>query len=183
MLDNQIIDAVATKIEAALAAAGWPYIVSQKTQPTQEGISNTPTVYIQKLFDQHYGPQSSTSTYNQTNKNFDSKENQIVITTFQITSLVTQNPEDLSIPTASDVVNFVKMYLQHRRTIAEFKLIGLNLIQSKRIMNNDFIDDKARFQLHPSFDVEIQHERSIIRTVPSVTSAQGDLYRVPDPQP
>lgn len=172
MNDNDLIDAVATKIEAATANSGWGYGVLQKQQPTQQGVPSSPTVFIQKLFDEHFGAQGSKSTY-QGSGLFSDAEVQIVVTHFQVSAIVGQDPEDLSIPTASDVINQVKLYLQHRSTMAEFRQIGLKVIQVKKINNQPFVDDKDRFEFHPSFDIEIQHERTVERNTPAVTSAIG----------
>lgn len=175
MNDNDLIDAISTKIEAATANSGWGYTVLQKDQPTQQGVPTAPTVFLQKLFDEHFGPQSSKSIYNSAAKIFDDFEVQIVVTHFQVSAIVGQDPENLSIPTASDVVNQVKLYLQHRSTIAELRQLGLKLIQVRKINNVPFTDDKDRFEFHPSFDVEIQHEREVNRSTPAATSAVGKV--------
>lgn len=180
MLDNALISAVADQIDAALALAGWDFIVSQKTQPTQQGVSTTPMVLIQKMFDQHYGGQISSLEYQAPSNDFNASETQIVITTVQISSLVLQNPEDLSIPTASDVSNHVKIFLQSRTTIETLRLQGLNVIQVAKIMNSDFVDDRDRFEMNPSFDIQIQHERTVITKVNSAASAVGGIFAVPD---
>lgn len=179
MNDNDLIDAIATKIEAATANSGWSYGALQKEQPTQQGVPSAPTVYLQKLFDDHFGSQGSRSAYNQTSKNFTDTEVQIVVTHFQVSAIVGQNPEDLTIPTASDVINQVKLYLQHRATIAELRLAGLKVIQVKRINNAPFVDDKDRFEFHPSFDIEIQHEREVKRTTPAISSVIGKVSPIP----
>ncbi len=179
MLDNQLITLLSTQIDAALANAGWPYIVSQKVQPEQEGVPTTPTVFFQKLDDHEYGQQSSEFTYRPSPGDFEAKEMQVVVTMFQVTSLVIQNPSDLSIPTASDVLQQIKMYLQHRITMATMRAAGASLIRITDIRNPYFVDDKMRYEAHPSFDVHLQHERSVSRSIPAATSVIGAPSAIP----
>jgi hypothetical protein len=180
MNDNELIAAIGTQIEAATANSGWAYEALQKDQPTQQGVPIAPTVFLQKMFDDHFGPQSSSNTYDAANRRFIAAEVQIVVTHFQISALVTQNPDDLSIPTASDVVNQVKLYLQHRETLKELRAAGIKGIQVKKVDNQPFVNDKERFEFHPTFGLEVQHERRIERTAPAVTSAVGKPSPIPD---
>src|ERR1700676_1394800 len=92
MLDNDLINLVATQLEAASAAAGWNYIVLQKDQPTQQGIPTAPTVFFEKLFDNNHGWPMDSNVYQPVPNNFLETETQMVNTTFQISALVIQDP-------------------------------------------------------------------------------------------
>ncbi len=120
MTDNQLISVLSAQLETASANAGWNYPVLQKDQPTQQGVPYDPTIFFEKLFDYEYGYPMLRPTYQPNTpqgKTFNNKEVQWIETTFQISAFVIQEPEDLSIPTASDVTSYLKRYLSGRPTM------------------------------------------------------------------
>lgn len=201
MTDNELINLLAGRLESASAAAtasldwpGGPYSVVQKNPSVQEGTATAPTIYFEKLFDQAYGwpevsyehvaavPPAEQGTFTQT-------EQQWVETTFQVSALVIQDPNNLSLPTASDVVNYMKQYINARQTIALFKQQGVSVLRVQQIRNPYFEDDRAGFEANPNFDVVLQHKRSISFTVAATNIVRGQviegftdngIYPVPD---
>jgi hypothetical protein len=171
MLDNDLINLVATQLEAASAAAGWNYIVLQKDQPTQQGIPTAPTVFFEKLFDNNHGWPMDSNAYQSGPNNFLETETQMVNTTFQISALVIQDPTNLALPTASDVANYMQQYMSARWTIAAFNLQQVGVLKVTSVRNPAFEDDKHRFEYNPNFDFVVTHSRSVSNTVNSVNRA------------
>jgi hypothetical protein len=180
MNDNALIDLFATQLEAASAAAGWNYGVVQKDQPTQQGIDTAPTIYFEKLFDKGYGwpalcRQHVAPVPPATQGVFQTYEKQWTETTFQVSALVIQDPNDLTIPTASDVVNFLKLYVNSRPVRYLLKPQGVTLLRIVDIRNPYFEDDRDMFEATPSFDVVVQHMRTFNYSVPGTNIVKGKV--------
>jgi hypothetical protein len=133
MLDNALINLLATSLEAASAAFEWNYIVVQKDEPTQQGIPTDPTIFFEKLFDtsRHF-PMETYSVNALDATKLDDTEVQLVETVFQVSALVIQDPNNLSLPTASDVVNALRGFLISRNN-ADFRLRRLEIHTFKMI--------------------------------------------------
>jgi hypothetical protein len=171
MTDNQLIQFMATQLDAASAAAGWNYPVLQKDNPTLEGIPAAPAIFFEKLFDRAYGFPIDSLVYNSTPDNYSDNEMQLYETTFQISALVIQNPADLTLPTASDVANYVKRWLTHPVTLQNFRSQNVGLLRITHIRNPWFEDDRHRFEAHPNFDLVLTHDNTLTITVPAAIKA------------
>lgn len=177
MTDLELIKLIAGSLEAASALAttsvGWPggpYKVVQKNPPVQEGTAYAPTIYFEKLFDNAYGWPEVNYSHNDpvppnTHGTFTTREDQWTETTIQVSALVLQDVTNLSLPTASDVVNYMKLYMNSRQTIAAYQAVGVGVLRVSQIRNPYFEDDRAGFEASPSFDIVLQHKRSISFTV------------------
>lgn len=179
MLDLALIDLLATRLEAASAAGGWldstgsPYGVSQKMQPTQQGITTDPQVYFQKLFDIPFGYAEVTHSPDPSGEyQMIEREEQAMQTTFQISAMVIQNPADLTIPTASDVVLFVRSFLMARETVRLFIKSGANVLRVGDVQNPYFQDDRSLNEASPSFDIVITHSRVIENRIGSIIKVE-----------
>jgi hypothetical protein len=174
MLDNALIDLFATQLEAASAQAGWNYVVLQKDQPTQEGIPTAPTIFFEKLFDHAYGwPEVTYDQYDPATNTFVQTESQWTETTFQVSALVPQDPTNLSLPTAADVVNYMKLFINSRRTIATLIGQGVSSLRVGEIRNPYFRDERHLFEANANFDVVLQHKRTITFSVGATNVVVG----------
>jgi hypothetical protein len=185
MTDNQLIALFAAQLEAASAAAGWNYAVLQNYQPTQEGISSDPIIIFEKLFDHEYGWQVSSEYVMSAAPppgyqlpDFQNNNFQWVESTFQVTSLVIQNVNDLTIPTPSDVCHYLKLWLNARQTMARIRDGGASILRITDIRNPKFEDDRGLFEGNPNFDVVLQHKRALDFSIPGCDTVTG---RVVDP--
>lgn len=180
MTDNELIAIVAGRLAAASAAAGWDYDVIQKDQPTQQGIPYAPTIFFERLFDHEYGHPMVNYLYNPpqapaTQGTYDEVEEQIVQTTFQISALVIQDPEDLSIPTAADVVQYMKAYLTARPTIQFYKSQNCSILRVSEIRHPWNQDERHRFEGAPNFDIIFNYRRAIKFVVPATDIVEGAI--------
>jgi hypothetical protein len=176
MLDNALINLIATQLEAASAQAGWSYPVIQKNQPTQEGIPTGPTIFFEKLFDMAYGwPEVSYEAYDPGTNTFQQTEKQWTETTFQVSALVIQDPTNLSLPTASDVVNYMKLFTNSRASIRTLKAQGVSMLRITAVRNPYFRDERHTFEANPNFDVVLQHQRIIVNRIGATDTVVGAL--------
>src|ERR1700741_392913 len=183
VLDIDLMDVLATKLESARNLAGWGYMkVIQTSGPTQQGIPTVPTIMFQKLFDDPRGWPKDTNVYDQPTDSFINKSLQEYQTTFQISALVIQQPEDTTLPTASDVVNYLYNILHSRLTVSEWMKLGINIMRAPNIGNSYFEDDRARFEARPSFDIILTHSREVAQSTPAVHVVEGDTYAGVDGQ-
>lgn len=187
MLDLALIDLFATQLEAASAFGAWldstgnPYGVSQKEQPTQQGVTTDPQIFFEKLYDVPFGYPEVSHSINNTDPNnpqMVETELQLVETTFQVSALVIQEPSDLTIPTASDVVNLIRSFLISRQTIRLWAKQGVSLLRVTQVRNSYFEDDRHRNEASPNFDIVLTHNRTISQNVNSVSEMDGEIFVV-----
>ncbi len=185
MTDNGLIALLITAIRAGLEAQGFSpdegaFYVLQKWQPTQQGIPTAPTVYVEKLFDDNYGFPMRRQTFNGAGNNFDVVLTQNVETTIQISAWATQDSSNLSLPTASDMANAVRLWFcLPEVSAAMMKSDGANVLRTTKVTNPYIEDDRDRAEATPSFDLVITHHRSIATVVPIVSSVEIDAIPVP----
>lgn len=178
MTDNQLIQFMAAQLDAAMVASNWNYIVLQKDNPTLEGIPSAPAVFFEKLFDHAYGWPIEDLEYNKPPvDNYSDNETQLLETTFQISALVIQDPSNLNLPTASDVVNYLNLWLRHWVTLQQFRTQNVGILRVTQIRNPWFEDDRHRFEAHPNFDLVLTHQNVLTMTVPAAVQV------VPMPAP
>ncbi|QRE00523.1 hypothetical protein [Burkholderia phage BCSR129] len=179
MDDNALIKLLADTIDDGLARMGRAGIFCvQKNQPAQQGTASGPTVYLQKLFDSRYGWPVRKQVWNDQLGRFDIKYLQHYQTDFQISALVVQDPSDLSLPTASDLVNDVAMWLAIPEIIAGWKQQEVNVLRTTQVRNPYFTDDRDRREASPSFDITLTHWREVVIGVPPVLSFELKTYPV-----
>jgi hypothetical protein len=166
MTDNELISLLAGQMDAAVAAGGWPYLTIQKYQPTQQGIPSQPAVFFEKLFDHPYGSPCNYLTLNSDQMAFSETSVQVYESLFQISTLVIQDPEKLWLPTASDVANYIKMYLATPTSRAVFMAQNVGVLRVTSVRNPYFEDDRHRFEAHPSFDINLTYLKDIVFPVP-----------------
>jgi hypothetical protein len=179
MIDNQIIVVLTNQIDAAIANAGWDYLISQKDQPEQEGTPTQGTVFFERVGDHRYGHPIFKEVYQPLTDDFAEFSNQLMETTFQISALIPQSPEDLTLPTAADVADYVCQYLQSRSTIRHFKQFNVSMLRVTEVRTPFIILDRDRYEGHPNFDIVLQHSRLLTFTVPAASSIVGAPSGVP----
>lgn len=184
MTDNELIAAIISTLEPYVQAKfGATYEFAQKNQPELQGTPSTPVVYLEKLFDKRYGwvrrdVDMWTPATGPTDTTISTKDVQLYETTFQFSALVLQDPSDLTIPTASDLVNYVSMLLGTAIILAALRQKGANVQRSTSVRNPYWVDDFDRFEASPSFDIVLQHHRDLDLTVPEISAVEVRVYSV-----
>lgn len=173
MLDNQLIALIISTIigqEAIADIAGTP--IKQAFQPTNQGVNTQPTAYLHKVGDRRYGFRQTQDVWDAINSVMVHQETQQYETTFQISTLATQNPADTSQYTASDILNLIAYILQSAKTVAILQAQGVGILRVSDVRNPYFTDDRDRFEASPSMDFTLTHKQVITSTVPSVTRTE-----------
>ncbi|QRE00380.1 hypothetical protein [Burkholderia phage BCSR52] len=168
MTDLELIGVVVPYIEAAIASKNWAYLVVQKDQPTQQGIPTEGTVFFELLFSREYGHPAAKSKYTADTNTFDETEEQQIITTIQISALIPQNPEKFELPTAKDVIEYVKRYVASSHVARDIQSKKANIFRVTDVRANWFEDDNHQFENHPSFDLEVSHAGTVTFSVGAV---------------
>lgn len=181
MTDNELIKTVRALLKGYLDSAfgvGRVEVV-QKQNPTQQGVRTEPTVYLEKLFDRRVGFAKLKETFNKDKKVFDEEEEQWYETSIQISTLVLQKPDDLTIPTASDLLNQCAGYLQSRnfsRTME--KRHKANVLRSSDLGNAYFTDDRDRQEAHPVFTLVVTHKRKYSNEQPAIEATDVEIHPI-----
>jgi hypothetical protein len=169
MTDNQVILLFRSIIIQGLNDFGLTnVVVKQSNQPTQQGINTGPTVYFFKVANRRYGFLGRYSKW------FDPvmqhTEIQYIESTFQVGALVLQNPKNLAIPTASDLINAVADIMQSERTCTILNDNHIGILRVTEIRNPYFVDDRDQFEAVPSFDFTLVYENGRVSVDPVITA-------------
>lgn len=169
MRDVDLIDLIATRIETALAAINHASVpVLQKHQPNQQGIPTGPSIWLYKMFDHPYGWPSVKLKYDSIQNLYVEREVQLYNSTFQISALWPQTPGDDTLPTASDVLNYLQRYLTSRASIKLWKDNEASIFKIMMATNPAFMDDQSQHEYHPNFQIVFNHELDLKSNVPAV---------------
>lgn len=162
MLDNELIRLFLPLIKNGLSVDFPGVIVKQANQPTLQGIETGPTVFFYKIADKRVGFRSSSDEWDETELKEFHTETQQYETTFQISSLVTQDPNNTALFTASDLVNYVAYIMQSANTLKILKESNVGLLRVDNITNEYFSDDRDQFEANPTFTFTLTHLQTII---------------------
>lgn len=178
MTDNDLIALLIAQANAGMVSGGFTGVtVQQKHQPTQQGVPIGRSVFVQKLFDQKYGFPGRTLKFNEADDNFDQNEIQCIETNFQFSVMARQTSDD-TLPTASDIANYLSQYLACDFVLDQLLAVNANVLRVTEIRNMPFADDEFRDEFQPSFDMVVTHARSLDFKVAKVDRITGDAFEV-----
>ena len=181
--DNQVLKILRDRLVAGLASTPFvgPFVpvVLQKQQPVQQGIPSGPVIYFEKLMDIRYGWSAIKYDYALITDDFKEQETQLYMMTVQISAFVTQDPANLSQPTASDLCNLASAYVQCRSALRELAAKDIGLLRVTEVRNPYFTSDEDRQAATPSFDVVLTYARDMPNPrVPRVRSVDGEIIEI-----
>jgi hypothetical protein len=134
-----------------------------------QGINTNPTVYFYKVFNRRFGFLRREDVWDVNTSAFIHTESQYYETQFNVSALVLQNPQDLTIPTASDLVNEVASIMQSSATLDTLNSAGVGILRITDITNPYFVDDRDNFEASPSFDFVLVYLNERTSTSPQIT--------------
>lgn len=177
MTDNELFGLlIFPVIKAGLTDDGFSGVTTlQAYQPTQQGVPTGATVYVSKQGDHEYGWVKRDQVWNGVNEIL--TEIQQVETTFNVQSLVIQNPAAPSY-TASDLANEVVAILRSTQTIEIYRGFGVGILRITDIGNLYFDDDRDQYEAVPSFNFVLSHSRTRIKIIPVIESTESVFARV-----
>ena len=182
MTDNEIIAAfISTLLPPIQSKFGTQYQILQKNQPTQQGAPSGPTVYLENLFDKRYGFTGAFLDLQADKTQFPDipeRYTQVMLSTYQISALVIQDPTNIALPTAKDVANYVAMLLSVDAILMSLRAQGIKVLRITDVTNPYWVDDRERFEANPSFNVVLQHQQDLDLTVPDISATEVDIYAV-----
>jgi hypothetical protein len=180
--DNTLFDLVANTLDAASALAGWNYLTVARDQPSPQGAVTAGTIYLERQFDDRYGWAASNDVYNPPNPDtppnpqgtYTKNELQWIEAHFQVSAMVIQNPSDLTVPTALDVVRYLAQYMNHRTIVKSLiRSSGVGILRVSTVRNPWDKDDRDIFEATPSFDLIVPYQSNIAFTIPATNIVQG----------
>lgn len=179
MTDNELASLIRTVLLGNLAEQGHSDVqVLASNQPQNEGRVNGPAIYFSLIGNPRFGWQGRTRVWNPDTNVFDYEEHQWYLSTFQFEAFAPQNPSDLSMPTAGDLLSLAAMILNSMNAVRAFRAqqVGVQRITQQR--HPYFVNDRSQFEAVPSFDFTVSHKRSIIQQTPAIDDYEAQLYRV-----
>lgn len=179
MNDNDLIKAIISIVKAGLIGLGYSdIIVKQSYQPTSQGAETGKTAYLFKLFDRRFGHVGRKDVWDQDTEKMIHTESQWYETTFQISTLVIQNPYNTNSLTSSDLANIICSILQSDFALNSFREQNIGVLRVTEVRNPYFVDDKDRNEASPSFDFILTHERVVTSENPVIVTEDFNFNRV-----
>jgi hypothetical protein len=175
MKDNDLLIFVGNMIEEGLAHWNVAAEIVQKPLPDQQGTPSAPTVFFERMFDLHHGSPQVGLSHITPAREFKESERQVVNTVIQISCRYRQDPLVTSTPTAPDLANMMKMFLQSRYSIAKFKAVEVAMLRVTDVRNDKFENDLHQFESFPSFDITLIHNRVFEFITPAAYSAEEEF--------
>lgn len=158
--------------------------VMQSYQPRQSGAEITPTLYIHKTGDNRYGLNGRSDKWVPDDPADPSvgkmvhKEQQQMLTTFQINGLIKTDITNLDQMTVTDLLNTAAEILAHETTRDFLKSKNVAILRIADITNPFFVDSRDQNESSPSFDVVLVHNHVRMSTTPVVETCEFGIYRV-----
>lgn len=179
MLDNALISLIISTIIAGEAIAAIPGLpIKQAFQPTQQGVNTGPTAYLYKVGDHRYGWVAREQVWDVARSEMVATELQQYETTFQMSALATQDPNNTTGYTASDILNLVASILQSAVSIQTLQDNGVGILRITDVRNPYFTDDRDRHAAEPSFDFVVTHKQIVTSTTPVIESTEFQILEV-----
>lgn len=179
MTDNQLIAILIVIITDGLTNDGFLNVpVVQDSQPTQQGVNTSPTVFINKNKDYWYGWEEESRVYDPLDDVMIITSRQRIETTFRYRALAIQDPSNTSLSTASDLVNQVGAILRNRQTLQYLATLDLGMLRTTDVSNEYDLDDRDQFEAFPAFFNTIVHSRTRIVKVPVIELVELDVEGV-----
>jgi hypothetical protein len=177
MQDNQLVELFRPIIISGLAAQGLSNVIVRRGfQSTQQGTETAPVVSYFKKSDVWYGFLGTEINWNSGSSQLDETEDQNVETTFQINTLVIQNPVTQGQMTASDLANIVAQILSSNQSLAILKASDVGMYRITGIQNQNIIDDFGQNEFCPFFEFTLTHHRDSITHPPGSTKFNAGIY-------
>ncbi len=179
LTDNSLIQLFLPIINAQLIVDGFTTtVVKQSNQPTMQGINTAPTVYFFKVANKRYGFLGRNDVWDSVHSQMVHTESQYIESTWQFSALVLQNPSNLALPTASDLINDVASIMQSDKTRDILNASGVGVLRITDIRNPYFQDDRDNFEASPSFDITFVYQNIRTSTNPVITDFVPAIYGV-----
>lgn len=179
MQDNDLIKVFLPIITAGLTADGFEdVVVQQSNQPTQQGINTAATVYFFKMSNKRYGFLGRSNEWDSLNDIMVHTETQKVETTFQISALVLQDPNNPDQYTASDLVNEVASIMQSDQTLDILNQNEIGILRITDVSNGYFTDDMDNFEAVPSFNFTLVYYDTRVSEVPIIDEYDYGIFRI-----
>lgn len=178
MNDNDLIRLFLPIIQDGLALDFPTVVVKQANQPTLQGVTTGPAVFFYKIGDKRYGFRSATDEWDSNTLTEVHTESQQYETTFQISSLVTQDPTDTTSYTASDLVNQVAYIMQSVATLEILNAQNVGVLRVTDVTNHYFSDDRDQFEANPIFTFTLTHLQTIISQTEVIESVEDIIIPI-----
>jgi hypothetical protein len=180
MTDNQLFAVLFSVVRTGLAARGVnPVTVAQAYQPTQQGETTDPAVYLTKLFDTPRGHVRRDTVYDEVDDVMNETETQTYETTYQVNARSLQVVGEVDQLTASDLVKLVRQILQSSAVIALLNDSNLAILRISELRNPALMsNDEGRFEFSPSFDFILTYDEIYTLEAPALETVEYNINRV-----
>lgn len=178
MKQNELYALIIGVVRDGLTTRSIEAEVAQAYNDTQQGVPTTPAVFISALPARRYGWLKRNDKWDAVESQMTHEENQWLTNTFQISTSVLPDPNDLTEMTAWDLAEAVASILQGDTGRNALQEAGVGILRITDIRNPQFVDDRGRFEYAPNFDFTVTHEDVTLSTNPVVETFEVNIKGV-----
>jgi len=177
--DNSIIKIFLPILNSALVADGFTnVVVQQSSQPTLQGINTKASIYFFKVGSKRYGFLGRNDRWNADDEEMEHVEKQYYESTWQLMSLVLQNPSTANQYTASDLVDESASIMQSDKTRDILNNNGIGILRIQNISNPYFVDDRDNFEASPALEFTLVYLNSRVSNNNYFDTFQSGIFRI-----
>jgi hypothetical protein len=167
--ERGLFELLRSVLVAGLASRSVVATVQQAYQPEQQGAPEGPAILLSLIDSEPVGmPKRSDRPNPDVEGEMLHTETQWMLTRFQIGAIATQKPTEPNRRTAGDHVNLARQIVQSSAGMALLNAAGVRILQPRNARNPQFLNEKARFQASPSFDLVLTHELTETTSIPAI---------------
>jgi len=179
MTDNDVKILIRTQLLAGLIRRGHTAVqVLASNQPRHQGRVDGPVVYFFPVSDHRYGWQHRKQVYDSQSGDITVTETQYMESVFQVMALYPQDPSNISLPTAKDLINDAAMTVNSLTFTEAMRAGGVGVQRVTDIRNPYFQNDRDQSEASPSFDFTVSYKRVIVDAANVVDAAEFNQVSV-----
>jgi hypothetical protein len=179
MKDNELITLIKGELSTGLTRQSRPGVkVLQSYQPTQQGMSTDPVIYLHKLFDVRVGSPGHREEYDEDAQVMRRTTTEVIVATYQVSGALVYDYTDPDAVTPADMVKAAARVMQSPEFQQALVARGANIMRVSTVKGVDVAGDTPGYEQRPLFEIDVNHTDVYITEIPTIESFVFRVGRV-----
>lgn len=179
MKDNELITLIRAELLVGLGRQGHSGgKVLQSHQPTQQGMSTDPVIYLHKLFDVRVGSPGHREEYDEDAQVMRRTTTEVLVATYQVSGALVYDYTDPDAVTPADMVKAAARVMQSPEFQQALVKRGANVMRVSTVKGVDVAGDTPGYEQRPLFEIDVNHTDVYITEIPTIESFVFRVGRV-----
>ncbi|TQI79995.1 hypothetical protein FHU10_5154 [Serratia fonticola] len=171
MKDNELITLIKGELSTGLERQGHSGIkVWQSYQPTLQGMTTDPVIYLHKMADVRHGSPGLREEYDDDAQVMRRITTEVLISTYQVSGVLVYEFTDPEAVTPGDMVKAAARAMQSPEFQQALAAKGANVMRVGSITTVDVTGENPGYEQRPLFEIDISHTDTFITEIPTFKS-------------